>query len=395
MENPLKQRQFLIGTYILAPYARTEAHIRDLAACGIDFVAGVNYDKTMLDLFLQYRVGALVNGVVPGWWGGDGSNAGTRHQSYKPEQYELAGERFVDHPAVWGIDVGDEPAAADLPCFGKIVRKVEQLFPNQIPYLNLYPSYGRIATNTPEEVRRQLGSETYAGYIDAYCEAVETDYICYDHYLYTSSPEAAMRDLETVSEACRRCGRRMWIVLQVNSRNPEQFISENQLRFQAYSAMAYGAETILWACYTAGWFHNQVLDKQGEKTEQYGKLQTVNLELKRLAPHFMRYRNVKTHSVGMQEISFPGDISGFRERTGARLLVGEMVSRDGFGGQALMICAAQDPMDASPEIHTVQFHSQRQTMTLITGSEVRTLRPDGQGIYRFDLPSCHGALLFA
>ena len=31
--------------------------------------------------------------------------------------------------------------------------------------------------------------------------------------------------------------------------------------------MAFGAENIIWACYTAGWWQaNQVLDSQGNKT---------------------------------------------------------------------------------------------------------------------------------
>ncbi|MBQ3659570.1 MAG: hypothetical protein II963_05380, partial [Bacteroidales bacterium] len=31
-----------IGTYHLAPYARTDAHIKDLAECGIDYVMYMN-----------------------------------------------------------------------------------------------------------------------------------------------------------------------------------------------------------------------------------------------------------------------------------------------------------------------------------------------------------------
>ncbi|MBQ7915173.1 MAG: hypothetical protein IJ315_00110, partial [Firmicutes bacterium] len=71
----------------------------------------------------------------------------------------------------------------------------------------------------------------------------------------------------------------MWIVLQVNSKHKEEWISENNLRFQAYTAMAFGAENIIWACYTAGWWHNQVLDEKGEKTQQYEKLKKVNGEI--------------------------------------------------------------------------------------------------------------------
>src|SRR5574344_1021676 len=58
-----------IGTYCLAEYARTESHVKDIADCGIDFVVSVPYDQTLLDLFAKYKLGAIVTGVAPGWWG--------------------------------------------------------------------------------------------------------------------------------------------------------------------------------------------------------------------------------------------------------------------------------------------------------------------------------------
>ena len=38
-----------IGVYHLRPYARTEAHIKDLADCGIDFVICMEDDRPALD----------------------------------------------------------------------------------------------------------------------------------------------------------------------------------------------------------------------------------------------------------------------------------------------------------------------------------------------------------
>ena len=65
-----------IGAYILQAYARSEQHVKDVADCGIDFMTWISYDKKMLDLFQKYHIGAVVNGVVPGWWGGEGEGAG-------------------------------------------------------------------------------------------------------------------------------------------------------------------------------------------------------------------------------------------------------------------------------------------------------------------------------
>ena len=207
----------------------------------------------------------------------------------------------MDHPAIWGIDVGDEPSALDFPYYGRVIDTVNRLFPNQFAYLNLYPNYASVAKNNAAETVNQLGTATYAEHIERYIENVPTDYICYDYYMYSASVTGAYENLRIVSDACLRSGRSMWIVLQVNSNKPECWISENELRVQAYSAMAFGAESIIWACYTAGWWHNQVLDEHGEKTEQYEKLRRINAELKAIGEPYMRYRRTATHFVGYAE----------------------------------------------------------------------------------------------
>ena len=64
MKNRLDRSKFFLGTYILQPYARTEAHIRDLADAGIDVVMCMQSDYKALDLFAKYGVGAIVNDVL-------------------------------------------------------------------------------------------------------------------------------------------------------------------------------------------------------------------------------------------------------------------------------------------------------------------------------------------
>ncbi len=43
----------LIGAYCLAPYARSEEHISDIARCGIDLMLCVPNDRTFLDRLLR------------------------------------------------------------------------------------------------------------------------------------------------------------------------------------------------------------------------------------------------------------------------------------------------------------------------------------------------------
>ena len=74
MDKKLFQK-FHIGAYCLGKNARDEEHVKELAECEIDLLFGVNYDRPLLDLLDKYGVSAVVNGVVPGWFGADGEKA--------------------------------------------------------------------------------------------------------------------------------------------------------------------------------------------------------------------------------------------------------------------------------------------------------------------------------
>ena len=349
-----------IGVYHLRPYARTEAHIKDLADCGVDFVICMEDDRPALDLFSKYGVGAIVSGIVPGWWGGDGDDAGEFEKTNPLSEYEAAAAAFKDHPAIWGIDIGDEPSALDFPYYGKVYEKVKELFPNQFPFLNLYPNYASVSQNTAVQTKNQLGTPTYEEHIRQYCENVPADYLSYDFYYKNVGVAKDYSNLRVVSDACRKTGRGMWVTVQVNSSDPKVWITENELRFQAYSALAFGAENITWACYTAGWWKNQVVDENGVKTQQYDKLKKVNAELHSIGKDYMRYASESTTFVGFEGADM---LEGTGEKSVkvysdnvfqdlsacCPLVVGKMVPRDGRAAEALFICVADDPFDKAPK----------------------------------------------
>ena len=407
MNKRMDRNRLNIGAYHLRPYARTEAHVKDVADCGIDFVVCMDNDRPALDLFHKYGVGAIVSGIVPGWWGGDGSNAGKLADTNPMEKYEAASASFVDHPAIWGIDVGDEPSALDFPYYGKVIDYVNRAFSNQFAYLNLYPNYASVSGNNAQETVNQLGTATYAEHIRRYCECVPSDYLCYDFYLYSINVAKHYENLRVVADACRNTGRSMWIVLQVNSHRPEEWMSENNLRFQAYTSMAFGVENIIWACYTAGWWHNQVLDDQGNQTEQYGKLKRVNAQIRTIADEYMKYRRVSTHFVGYQghpdmncvqqesiESLSTGVFFDVKSDNGAPVLVGEMVSRTNDGSAALMICAADDPYEKEPKEYQVTFRAPNRCIRALGGEGYKTVTDLG-GVYAVTVRSNEGVLITA
>ena len=408
MNKRMDRNRLNIGVYHLRPYARTETHVKDLADCGIDFVVCMDNDRPALDLFHKYGVGAIVSGIVPGWWGDDGNNAGKLAETNPMEKYEAAAAAFTDHPAIWGIDVGDEPSALDFPYYGRVMDYVNRAFPNQFAYLNLYPNYASVSQNNAQETVNQLGTATYDEHIQKYCENVPVDYICYDFYLYSINVTKHYENLRVVADACRNTGRSMWIVLQVNSNKPAEWMSENNLRFQAYSSMAFGAENIIWACYTAGWWHNQVLDGEGNKTQQYDKLKKINAEIRTMADEYMKYRRVSTHFVGFEghpdmaavkqeaiaSLS-TGVFFDVKAEGGAPLVIGEMVNRNHDGSVALMVCAADDPRETDPKEYNITFRAPDRCVRALGGNGYKTVTDLGDGVYTVAVKSNEGVLITA
>lgn len=384
MNERMNRKKLNIGTYILQPYARTEAHIKALYDCGIDFVTCMEYDITALDLFAKYGIGAVVNGILPGWWGGDGERSGRMAEFNPLSEYEKAAAAFSDHPAIWGIDAGDEPSALDFDHYGKIIAYTEKAFEHQFIYLNLYPNYASVAQNTASQTVCQLGTATYAEHIESYIRRVPTDYICYDHYVYSTRNMPLMyENFRITADACRESGRSFWYVPQVNSSRPEEWISTDRLRYQAYTSMAYGAQCIIWACWTAGWWNNQVVDEDGAQTQQYDKLKTVNFEIKAFAGEYMKYRSVSTDLIGVAVDGSTAEIAGKpAERSldagafmnicaddGYSIAAGHMVSREISSSEAMMICDACDPYCEKNASYNVYFtlHCSRTPAVWING----------------------------
>jgi len=388
------KENILIGAYHLQKNARDEEHIKDIKDCGIDFIIGMEKDTAALDLFEKYGLGAIVSGAVPGWWGGFGENCGKLRDTNPLSKYEEYAARFVDHPAITGLCIGDEPSVLDLPYFGEVVEKMKELFPDKLPYLNLYPGYG-VEFDTRRDftaAEKQIGVSDFSEYFAEYCKSVPLPYLSFDHYVYSSCRECFESDLSSASWACREYDRELWVVLQVNSKEPNVCLSENMLRYQAFTAMAYGADRITWACCSGGWWHNNLLDPEGRWTEQYEKLKRVNREIKRIGERYVNYRNKAT------TVSFfgvPVNCTAFKSvTTGDHAVIGDMVSRTDPNAYAMLICPAEDIYDNSPKVHEVSFRTDGlENIAVIGGEGIIPYRKHTDGTYTFPLESSHGALV--
>lgn len=402
----------LIGSWRFRSYLWDEEHVREYKDAGMDLscIAGEKGKdtKVVLDLFEKHGIGCFIcrrEAYAPMPYWGAWLPAGTMREKNPISDYDAAKAAYVDHPAIWGFTICDEPNAMDLPYIGEVVDRLKGHYPGKIMYFDLLPNYGTLAEVGRDKAKSQLGTRTYAEHIDIYMKEVSTDYLSYDFFVYQDPDDRRLvqkmyDNYDVVAKACRRGGRSFWYAPMVNSRRPALWTSANMLRFQAYSAMAYGAEMINWCCWCPGWFTNQVVEANGKRTAQYERVKKVNGEIRRLGETFMRYRNTATHLVGFDGTEWlqntplrskdTVDTGFFRDvcmADGSAAVVGEMVARKDTGARAIFVFSADDPYDVADRTHVLRFR--------VPGGRVRISGPDGEiraeldadGIYRVPIHS--------
>jgi len=164
---------------------------------------------------------------------------------------------------------------------------------------------------------------------------------------------------------------------------------------------------LTWACWTKGWWDDNAVDTNGVKTATYGMLKTVNAELHRLSPEYMKYRRLNTDLVGfdaafaakvLQPVLSASSGAGFADvkaADGAALAVGHFASRDGSGGYAMFIAACDDAEGAAPKVHEILFRpAAAKNAVKVFGTEgavSMAKRPDGT--MAVPLRSCDGVLV--
>ncbi|MBR2327419.1 MAG: hypothetical protein IKA51_02240 [Clostridia bacterium] len=367
--------KFHIGTYCLQENARTEATVKDMRDCGIDLLFGIDNDEALLDLLYRHGIGAVVSGIVPHWFGGNGDNAGKMELLCTDESYINGISGFADHPATVGIDICDEPSSIDLHRCGQAAELVNKLLPSKFPYINLYPSYGMTASNDSAQRKKELGVANYKDYLEEYCKNVDLPYLSLDHYPFSSSTRLFFSDLEAAAEVCKKNGKRLLTVLQVNSHEKDVYLSKSQLCFQAFIAMAYGASAITWACYSAGWWYNNVLDENGEKTEQYFKLKDVNHAILALSKEYCKYSQSSTSIIKGGTSCKRGDFTNIVATND--MILGEFEKKS--GNKAIFISLA----DPNASDCTLSFRLDgKGTAHLFMPNGEKVLTCDADGVYR-------------
>lgn len=200
--------------------------------------------------------------------------------------------------ALIGYFLADEPTASEFPALGKAVAVVKELAPGKLAYINLYPNHAS---------RSQLGTRTYARYLERFVAIVTPQFLSYDNYSVMHSLDFRDRaraaryftNLLQVRRLALSKGLTFWNAVSSNQIRPRTTVpSPANLALQAYTTLAAGARGITWYTYYAGRYGYAPIDKTGKRTATWSYLKMVNEHVQALRPILLRLRSTGVFFAG-------------------------------------------------------------------------------------------------
>lgn len=277
-----------IGLWVTPPEGfMTEDYYREMSEMGINIVNGFPYHekseqqiKNVLDYSHKYGMKFLVAQMQIE------NNIKAYQQNPSKalidDSMELI-KKYADHPAFAGSLFLDEPGRGMFSALDDFIKEYEKQFPGKPWYVNMLPMYATGA----------IGTSTYEEYIEEWIRITNPKFVSFDFYPLltydTTAPniryelEDYYYNLDLLRHITKKAGLPYWgfvstlEITEATVRDP----SREDLRWQVFSHLAFGAKGIQYFCYwTPGSLGGTaIIDMEGNKTEKYDWAKELNEEI--------------------------------------------------------------------------------------------------------------------
>lgn len=287
----MNMNEIPIGMWVTPPDEfRNDKQYERIANAGINFVNGFGtYEnntvkiKTVLDLCAKYSLKYFVNNY----------NAHQAIVSYAKNQDKAIVNSLMDnvrdyaeHPAYAGELLFDEPGKPLFLPIKSFTKKYEKLYPSKMWHINLFPSYaiGGIKTTS------------YEDYITSWLDIINPKHLSYDSYPLLETGgiiQDYFYNLDLIRAKTLEKGIPFWTFIQTlsiaqtpgvpNKRDP----SEEEIRWQVWTNLIFGAKGIQYFCYWSPGsntevFSDALITREGEKTDKYNYVKHINSDIKKI-----------------------------------------------------------------------------------------------------------------
>ena len=202
------------------------------------------------------------------------------------EEPEKTVTRFMNHPALAGYFLRDEPNTEAFPELAAWAKRIRATDDNHFCYLNLLPTYAPLD---------MLKAESYRDYVHRFDQEVPLQLLSFDHYpiTYNGMKEEWYENLEEFSDEAKKAGKDFWAFAMSTQHWKYPHPTLATLRLQMFSDLAYGAQGLqfftYWTPVNSEGFDYQFgpIGLDGRRTVAYDLVRQVNQEIKALSGVFV------------------------------------------------------------------------------------------------------------
>ena len=394
-ETELTQKQvienFKNGMYIgdWVPSVLSEQTVKEMAECGIQYTFLWYFDYNnpnslqQLEWCTKYGIKVFLK---------DDRIYGTAMKDMTQDEIYQIIEPSIGNPNILGYCIYDEPSEEQYEDLKVCLDKYNAVAQGMIGTVNLFPY-------------------RYGSYIEKVFTLLEMDYVSVDIYplVGETTEDVYYKNLKAVGDAARKYDADFWLFIQSMSWNDRRIPDLEDLRFQAYSAIAYGATKLMHFCYSNPHFPDgySAVDVNGEKSDLYPVLQQFNTEMQHLAPILSQYKDLGAFYVteGMsaeapvylrqvKDLSQYEDFRTIREISADQpLMVGAFEHpQDGLDKAFVIVNASDCYQQLEADVSfTLRYSDGPVTVTM--DGRTFALEADADGVYRLHLGSGGGAFV--
>lgn len=208
--------------------------------------------------------------------------------------------RFQHHPANAGYFLQDEPSASEIGNLSKLNRIIESIDNTRFSYINLHPNTGTPTT---------LNAGDYNDYVNRFISEIPLKLLSFDHYPIEKNTIRYIwyQNLEIIREETLKANIPFWAFALTAAHWSYPIPTQEHLRLQVYSNLAYGAKGIQYFTFrmptNRDHYISAPIDRNGNKTQEYYLVQELNKEIQALSYVFLSSDVIKVSHYG---IDFPG-----------------------------------------------------------------------------------------
>jgi hypothetical protein len=209
----------------------------------------------------------------------------------------------MDHPAVAGYHLIDEPPMHMYKELGKWARRIQSVDSKHFCYVNLLPNFA-----DPEE---QLGTKDYKEYLSECSKHIPIQFLSFDYYpvLKDRLSKTWYQNLEQVAAESKRIDKPFWAFALTTNYDEDHLTPQTlaSLRLQVFSNLAYGAQGIQYFTYWSATSVNTPsredqrgapISAAGKRSVVYDRVKQMSEEIKNLTGVFLDAKTVWVRHTG-------------------------------------------------------------------------------------------------